>query len=206
MSDQFKFRRTFRKLVENTTINSETLLSTDYLNHFNELVMMLDLIPDMPEMLEETKEWRPKTYAEHFQDSAFTHKDLAIAAYDHVLDDDRKALEMTVDRMNQTVSETFTALDDAILAGDSDRLRMICSTASQALQGMIDRCSGIINGVEGAAAIAFAAIEETAPALGGPAPTETTPEETPREETPAEEEGEEEKVVMDQSAIDALFD
>lgn len=192
MSDQFKFTRTFRKLVENTTINSDTLLSTDYLNHFNELVMMLDLIPDMPEMLEETKEWQPKTYAQHFQDSAFTHKDLAIAAYDHVLDDDRKALEMTVERMDKTVEETFAVLDDAVASEDQERLRAICGSASHALQGMIDRCSGIINGVDGAAAAAYAAMDESIPAL----------------EIPELKEGleEEEKVVMDQSAIDALFD
>lgn len=192
MSDQFKFRRTFRKLVENTTINSETLLSTDYLNHFNELVMMLDLIPDMPEMLDETKEWRPKTYADHFRDSSFTHKDLAIAAYEQVLEEDRKALEMTVERMNQTVEETFAALDGAVAVQDADGTRVICTTASTALQSMIDRCSGIINGVEGAAANAFAAMEESIPVL----------------DVPTRKEGkvEEEKVVMDQSAIDALFD
>lgn len=192
MGDQFKFRRTFRKLVENTTINSDTLLSTDYLNHFNELVMMLDLIPDMPEMLDETKEWKPKTYAEHFQASSFTHKDLAIAAYDHVLDEDRKALELTVGRMNQTVDETFAVLDDTVQSGDQERLRAVCGTASQALQRMIDRCSAIINGVEDAAATAFAAMDESTPVL-----------DIAKRKQVAEEE---EKVVMDQSAIDALFD
>lgn len=192
MGDEFKFTRTFRKLVANTTINSGTLLSTDYLNHFNELVMMLDLIPDMPEMLEETKEWKPKTYAEHFQASSFTHKDLAIAAYDHVLEDDRKALEMTVDRMNKTVDETFAVLDDAVQSSEQDRIRAICGTASQALQGMIDRCSGIINGVDGAAAAAFAAMDDSIPVLDIAKRTDGAKDE--------------EKVVMDQSAIDALFD
>lgn len=192
MSDQFKFRRTFRKLVENTTINSDTLLSTDYLNHFNELVMMLDLIPDMPEMLDETKAWKPKTYAQHFRDSAFTHKDLAIAAYEHVLEEDRKALEMTVARMDRTVEETFAALDDAVQSESPDRVRTICTNASLALQSMIDRCSAIINGVEGAAATAFAAMDESIPVLDIPAAKDRTEEE--------------EKVVMDQSAIDALFD
>ena len=43
--------RTYRRLVEGSTINGTTLLSTDYLNHFNEFVMLLDLIPDMPDHL-----------------------------------------------------------------------------------------------------------------------------------------------------------
>jgi len=186
-SDSFKFRRTYRKLVENTTINSTTFLSTDYLNHFNELVMMLDLVPDMPEMFEEAQEWQPKTYVEHFQVSVFTHKDLAIAAYDHVLDEDREALEFTVDLMNRTVERAFNAIPAAIASGDPDALRALCTAFSQRLQAMIDRCSGIINGVEGAAALAMAAGDE----VDHPVEGETDAEET---------------VVMGQDAIDALFD
>ena len=37
--------------TEGTTINSQTLLATDYLNHFNEVVMLLEMIPDMPDMM-----------------------------------------------------------------------------------------------------------------------------------------------------------
>ena len=186
--DSLKFRRTYRKLVENTTINSATFLSTDYLNHFNELVMMIDLIPDMPEMLPEAMEWAPKTYAEHFQASVFTHKDLAIAAYDHVLDLDRQALETTVETMNREVEGAFKVLPPMVETGDPNILRDYCATKSQRLQVLIDRCSGIINGVEGAAALAL-----EAPGY----------EEPDAETVPAEEE---DTVVMDQSAIDALFD
>ncbi len=186
-SDSFKFRRTYRKLVENTTINSTTFLSTDYLNHFNELVMMLDLVPDMPEMFEDAREWQPKTYVQHFEVSVFTHKDLAIAAYDHVLNEDREALEYTVDLMNRTVERAFNVVPGAIASGDADALRALCTAFSQKLQAMIDRCSGIINGVEGAAALALAAGDDV--------------------DLPGDVESDaEEKVVMDQSAIDALFD
>ena len=55
-----------------TNINEKTLLATDYLNHFNELVMVLDLIPDMPECLEDARGWMPKSYEDHFADSQFS--------------------------------------------------------------------------------------------------------------------------------------
>ena len=187
--DSLKFRRTYRRLVENTTINTTTFLSTDYLNHFNELIMMIDLIPDMPEMLSEAMEWRPKTYAEHFQASAFTHKDLAIAAYDHVLALDRQALESTVAAINQEVDGAFKVLPPMVNTGDPDILREYCATKSRRLQTLIDRCSGIINGVEGAADLA----------LSAPLDHEPEPD-------TAASDSEEEAVVMDQSAIDALFD
>ena len=48
-------------------INPRTGLATDYLNHFNEAVMLLEMIPDMPECAEDFLTWRPLSYAEHFR-------------------------------------------------------------------------------------------------------------------------------------------
>ena len=72
-----------RDRVRGTNINEQTLLATDYLNHFNKIVMTMEMVPDMPELLEEAKAWQPKTYQDHFRDSGFTDKDLAIEAYPH---------------------------------------------------------------------------------------------------------------------------
>src|SRR5687768_4614722 len=63
-------------------INPLTGLSTDYLNHFNEAVMLLEMLPCMPECGEDLAAWRPLTYQEHFERSQLTHRELTIAAYD----------------------------------------------------------------------------------------------------------------------------
>src|ERR1700740_2164839 len=62
-------------------INPRTGLATDYLNHFNEAVMLLEMVPDMPECAEDFLAWRPLSYAEHFTASNFKARDLAIEAY-----------------------------------------------------------------------------------------------------------------------------
>src|ERR1700753_2021821 len=62
-------------------INPRTGLATDYLNHFNEAVMLLELIPAMPECAEDFLVWQPLSYSEHFTSSNFKAKDLAISAY-----------------------------------------------------------------------------------------------------------------------------
>jgi hypothetical protein len=58
-----------------------TGLATDYLNVFNEAVMLFDLLPDMPDMIEELLVWQPLTYEQHFGRSTFQAKELAILAY-----------------------------------------------------------------------------------------------------------------------------
>ena len=72
---------TVRQKVRGTNINEQTLLATDYLNHLNEPIMLFEMLADVPELLDELAEWQPKSYVEHFTDSAFSDKDLAIEAY-----------------------------------------------------------------------------------------------------------------------------
>ena len=40
-------------LLSAANINPRTGLATDYLNHFNEAVMLLEMVPDMPECAED---------------------------------------------------------------------------------------------------------------------------------------------------------
>ena len=70
--------------VKGTNIDEKTMLATDYLNHFNEIVMLLEMIPDMPDMLYEVKAWQPKSYQDHFRASTIAEKELVIEAYGHV--------------------------------------------------------------------------------------------------------------------------
>lgn len=139
--------RTYRRLVANTTINGTTLLSTDYLNHFNEVIMLLDLCSDMPEMIDEVKAWQPKSYAEHFRDSVFSHKTLAVAAYDHAPPEYRVPFDETVAELNQNVALAVDQVDMALAAGDQAMAEQIIRDASRNLQRGVDRASGIINGV-----------------------------------------------------------
>ncbi|MDP6344006.1 MAG: hypothetical protein QF491_10780, partial [Alphaproteobacteria bacterium] len=65
-----------RDRLAGTNVNQDTFLATDYLNHFNEIVMLLEMVPDMPEILDEAKEWQPKSYAAHFRDSGLSDAEL----------------------------------------------------------------------------------------------------------------------------------
>ena len=47
-------------------INPATGLATDYLNHFNEAIMLLDLVPAHAGLHRGPDEWRVMSYREHF--------------------------------------------------------------------------------------------------------------------------------------------
>lgn len=132
--------------LKGTNINQNTLLATDYLNHFNEVVMMIAMIPDMPDCMEDVAEWAPKTYKEHFADSFFSDKDLAIEAYDVAPSVLRKHFETTVEQANRLVELSVERLTKAIEAGEDEVLKRVAQRASQNLKRLVEVAGAIING------------------------------------------------------------
>lgn len=137
----------YRAKVAGTNISSQTLLATDYLNHFNEIVMLLDMLPDMPDMIEECKAWAPKDYKSHFADSTFSDKQLAIEAYDRVPSRFRLPFEETIGQINAVLLDGLDRLDHLIADGaEPELLQGSCRTISRAAQVLMDCASGIIHG------------------------------------------------------------
>ncbi len=143
----------YRALVQGTNISGQTLLATDYLNHFNEIVMLLDMLPDMPDMIDECKLWQPKSYVEHFAASTFSDRQLAIDAYARVPSRYRRPFEETVAQLNSLITSGIAQLDADIAAGVEDEiLRFACVAISRAAQALMDCASAIIHGSDRAMA------------------------------------------------------
>lgn len=135
----------YRKLAQGTNINSTTLLATDYLNHFNEIIMLLEMIPDMPECIEDVALWRPKSYVEHFQDSGFSDKELAIEAFAHSPLCYRVPFELTIAKLDKHVSQATESLIMAVNANDTATMQVIIENC-QELRLLAEKAGGIIHG------------------------------------------------------------
>ena len=129
-------------------INEKTLLATDYLNHFNEIIMLVELLPDMPDMLEEVQAWQPKSYEEHFRDSCFEEKELAIEAYLGSPERYRHPFDRTVFHMDELVADGLAGLEQAVAEGDSQRIAATAERVTDRLRRFVDVASGIIHGDE----------------------------------------------------------
>src|SRR6201996_8598986 len=100
-------------------IHPRTGLATDYLNHFNEAIMLLEMIPDIPECAEDFLAWCPLSYCEHFMASNFKARDLAISAYESADADIRAEFEQLTD----TMTEILTAVGAAMREASQDKTR-----------------------------------------------------------------------------------
>lgn len=138
--------RAFSARAQGTNIDPQTLLATDYLNHFNEIVMLLELVPDMPECFEDAEAWQPKSYQDHFRESQFRDRELAVEAYEHVPHCYREPFDDVISQMNRIVPWGLQRIREALPTGDTERVRVACAEVSHRLQKMIDVASAIIHG------------------------------------------------------------
>lgn len=124
-------------------INPRTRLATDYLNHFNEAIMLLEMIPAMPECAEDFVLWQPLSYPEHFRQSNFKARDLAIAAYDSA----DPGIRARFDGLCQTLSSILIAIRDAMTEASQAATRMrLAEQATGWLKPLVVQAGGVING------------------------------------------------------------
>ena len=124
-------------------INPRTGLATDYLNHFNEAIMLLEMIPDMPECAEDFLGWQPLSYREHFTASNFKARDLAIEAY-HAADE---AIRTEFDNITSAMTSILTAVGAAMREARQDETRAtLAEQATGWIKPLVALAGGIING------------------------------------------------------------
>jgi hypothetical protein len=136
----------YRARVAGTTIDGGTLLSTDYFNSFNEVIMLLGMVPDMPSMIEEIQAWRFRTYEEHFRESGLPFAQLAIEAYQHVPPETRSRFETIIDELKVVIEEAGQTMDPNVEGDDLERLKLRAAECSMHLQSLVDAGSAVVHG------------------------------------------------------------
>jgi hypothetical protein len=124
-------------------INPRTGLATDYLNHFNEAVMLLEMIPDMPECAEDFLGWRPMSYAEHFTASNLKARELAISAYESA----DPTIRTEFDNITSAMTSILTAVSKAMREARQDKTRAtLAEQATGWVKPLVALAGGMING------------------------------------------------------------
>ena len=124
-------------------INPRTGLATDYLNHYNEAVMLLEMIPDIPECAEDFLAWSPLTYPEHFTHTNFKARDLVIDAYEQA----EPSIRNRFDQLTKTMTEILLAVGRAMRDAKQDATRAkLAEQAAAWVKPLVTQAGGIING------------------------------------------------------------
>jgi hypothetical protein len=127
-------------------INPATRLATDYLNHFNEAIMLLDLVSSVPECLPDFMAWQPMTYPEHFAASNFKDRELALSAYEVADPAARRQLGDVADAMTAILLATRDAMMAEGCSVDGAAGAAGAAEAVAQLRPLVERAGAVING------------------------------------------------------------
>jgi uncharacterized protein (DUF111 family) len=121
-------------------LHPATGLATDYLNHFNEPAMLLQMLADMPDMAEEVLAWAPISYAEHFIRSQFKERDLAIRAYDEADPQVRGDFDIACAAIADHLEAVQEMIADNVLDAD------MAAAQAEAVCALIAQADAVIHG------------------------------------------------------------
>lgn len=140
-------------------INPATGLATDYLNHYNEVAMLIATLADMPEMSDVILDWRPVGYPTHFRRSGFGDKGLAIAAWVLAAREVKQHFRSACDDVESSISAIQHKLSSA-----PDSAAEIAAEAGPIFEG-IARVGGVINGGKAAPLLQQSAAQDLVDSL-----------------------------------------
>jgi hypothetical protein len=117
-------------------------MSTDFLNQYNEVAMTLDMLGDWPEMLEDFREWRSRSYIDHFKASGLGPSEVIIAAYDETPAD----IKIRFEAMHAMIgSLTHAGVQALLTVPPGDALKDLGAMLAEQIRFHIDRMDSLIN-------------------------------------------------------------
>lgn len=143
-------------------INADTGLCTDYLNHFSEAIMLLEMLAAVPESVEDFLAWEPCSYAEHFASSSFKNREAVIAAYRAADPSLRQSLESIAESMNLMLLATREAMK---ARANSASANALAQCAISWVKPLVSRAGMLINGGLGAGGVEPNAVQAAVDAL-----------------------------------------
>ena len=106
-------------------------------------IMALEMLPSLPESLDDFLAWRPRSYTEHFAASNFKNRETVIAAY-HAAD---PATRQALDGLSESMNTMLIATRAVMAVGNSASAAIpLAASALASLKPLVARASMVING------------------------------------------------------------
>ena len=129
-------------------VNPASGLANDYLNLFNEIVMLIEQLPTMPELFEDIQRWHPVSYLEYFHRSILPGRRSAIEAYDQLDAKFRRDFEAVVDELDRRSTGAVAAVRRHYKTHSEDEvqaLTAICERAGSTIREVLDKATMLVN-------------------------------------------------------------
>lgn len=130
-------------------INPASGIANDYLNMFNEILLMIENMPILlPEMVDDLEKWTPVSYREYFGRSPLPGSAKALKAYDNIDPVFRSAFERQISVVAEIAKEsraTILAMRKGQGEIDPDQITEPCQVLAIKLREALDTAADMVN-------------------------------------------------------------
>ena len=128
-------------------VNPASGLANDYLNLFNEITMLVEQLPYMPELIEDIMAWRPKSYLDYFESSVLPGRENALQAYNNLDRRFRRDFEAVVEELDRRSTGSVAAVRRKFKAGEAsgETLSAVCERAGANIREVLDKATMLVN-------------------------------------------------------------
>lgn len=129
-------------------VNPASGLANDYLNLFNEVVMLIEQLPEMPELIDDLLAWRPTTYRDYFDRSILPGRHSALDAYGELNRHFRHKFEAIVAELDRIATASVAVIRDHLHKkgfAEPAVLAELCAKAGATMRNVLERASTTVN-------------------------------------------------------------
>jgi hypothetical protein len=129
-------------------VNPASGLANDYLNLFNEIVMLIEQLPSMPELIEDIFAWRPTSYQDYFTRSVLPGRGSALEAYAALSQTFRHDFEAIVEELDRMAVGAIAAIRrHHKTKGNAEpyTLAGLCTRSGEKMREVLDRATKLVN-------------------------------------------------------------
>lgn len=126
-------------------IDSVTGLATDFLNQFNEVSMLLDMVVDDPLLIEDLEAWQARDYVAHFMASGFADRHLVLEAYRLSPPLTRQRFDALCGELGDVLAQGLAFLSNCRAAGAESAIASAAAALGAEVRRQLDRLDALIH-------------------------------------------------------------
>lgn len=128
-------------------VNPASGLAHDYLNIFNEIVMLIEVLPTMPEAIDDIMRWRPTSYRDYFRRSILPGRGSAIENYEKLDAGFRRKFEAVVEELDRRATGGVAAVRRQFKTQTQDPagLEATCERVGANIREVLEKAISIVN-------------------------------------------------------------
>jgi len=135
----------FSKHADATIVNARSLLSTEFLEQYAALIMLLEQFPSAPGTLARAlSQWRPRSYEDYFRGAGLRNGQFVIAAFANAPATVRRPFLKALARLDDESLGAVEAVEQVARRGRADLLPRLCRERAQALRARLEDVARLI--------------------------------------------------------------